>query len=146
MKTIAKSQYEILEVNNEILFRTNLNGLITGVLRNLDMLDAEVDDSVICEIEKIYDVLLLVEKKGVKEIYFEDCRKKKAINSISMDGDDYYTNEICDAILLILNDIHLYGDTQLIDILFNERYMSVLNDYYAGKHTKESFEQALSLD
>lgn len=146
MKTIVKNQYEILENDDKMLFRTNLNGIIIGVIRNLNKLDEELDDSILDEISKIYDVLVLMQEKGVKEIYFEDCENQKVINTITKNVDDFYINEICDATLLILNDIRIYGDTQLVDILFNERYISVLNDYYDGKHTKESFEKALSLD
>lgn len=146
MKTIIKNQYEILEKDGEMLFRTNLNGLLTGVLRNLGKLDQELDASILVELDKIYDVIATLDQKGVKEIYFEDCRHHKCINSISQQVDDFYLNEICDAILLILHDIQLYNDTILIDILFNENYLQVLHDYYEGKHTKDSFEKALSLE
>ncbi len=146
MKTIVKNQYEILENKGEMLYRTNLNGLLTGMIRNLGYLDQELDESLCNELDTIYDILLLIDQKGIKEIYFEDCQNKKIINTISKQVDDYYINEILDSILLILHDIHLYHDTSLIDLIFNERYMKVINDYYNGKHSKQSFEKALELD
>lgn len=141
---IIKNNYEILE--NEMLYRTNCDGLFVGILRIHNYLDKELDTSILNEFDKLYEIFEALDQKGVKELYFEDCRKKKCINTISKNVDSYYINEITDALLLTLNDIRIYGDTSLIDILFNERYMSILNDYYQGKHTKESFENALKLE
>ena len=147
MKRVVKNNYEILEIDDCMLVRTNLNGLITGILRLLNKLDAnQMDDEIMKELDIAYQVIEKMDQKGIKEIYYEDCQNKKSINTISKNGDDFYINEITDAILLILNDHYIYGDLSLIDILFNENYLSVLNDYYQGKHTKESFEKALSLE